>query len=1144
MLKLGLIVGVSLLVYMVAVWAVATLLGLSGPDFYILFGALAALGVIAAGLIVWWRMRQQDEDSELPADTSLDPNDEIDGLVREASGKLATGIGTLPVVLILGEQGAAKTSTLLNSGLEAELVAGVAQQGAAIVPTRTANFWLAKNTVFVEAGAPVLGETSKWVRLVNRLKPGNLRAMVGGNAQAPRAAVLCVNAEIFTQPGADDQLTAAARNAQARLGEISQVLGIRFPVYVLFTRCDRLPFFSDYIRTLSNEEAGQVLGSTLPIQNAQAGVYADEQTRRLSAAFDALFHSLADSRLHLLPREQDPQKTPGAYEFPREFRKLRNSVVQFLVDVARPSQLRASPFLRGFYFSGVRPIVVQDSPSPAPIAAQPAAKAAGHATGVFAAMRPGSPAPAPQYVGTKRVPQWVFLSRLFHQVILQDRAAQSASGSSTKTSGLQRWLMAAGIALLLIAAAGFTVSFFKNRAMIHNAVSAAEAIPAAEAAGSTLASVDSLQKLDVLRQSLEQLTQYRADGHPLSMGWALYAGDDLYRHVRKSYYDKFGQLLFIQGQGALRGVLQKLPATATPADDYKGPYEALKGYLITTAHNDKASDASPAPVLLTRWSEGRSVDALSLQLAQKQFVFYAQDLKNGNPFSSTADADAVARGRAYLSSFEGSERVYQYMLSQAGKSAVNYNRDVKDSAQAVVNNRDVPAAFTKAGYQFMANALPRADQFFAGERWVLCEAGDCKQEGFAKAKLTQDLSARYVNDFIVQWRGYFRNARVLPYNDLKDASKKLNLQSGTQSPILALFWLASQNTGVDFAKIHGADRIQKAFQAVHLVAPPSSVDTYVSPANQPYMNSLLTLQTAIDQAAQTPSDSAILSVTRSNATNARIAVKQLALGFNRDPETQLETTLQKLLEDPITNAETTLNGVGPAELNAKGRGLCAQFSAVTAKYPFSPSATAEASLAEVNGLLKPGEGALWIFYEGNLKPALAKQGSQYMQTGAVPLNSQFVTFFNTAAKLSEALYKPGAADPKLTYTLTPLKPEGIQSVTLNLDGQKLTAGTTGGPGKQFAWPGGAQASLSANFGSGDLEFASYNGLWSSFRLIGDAEGWEPSGTGNNLDWIWKLSRGTTGASMVARFHLDMGGAPAFFRKGGLAGLRCVSQVAK
>ena len=32
------------------------------------------------------------------------------------------------------------------------------------------------------------------------------------------------------------------------------------------------------------------------------------------------------------------------------------------------------------------------------------------------------------------------------------------------------------------------------------------------------------------------------------MGWGLYAGDDLYPHLRKTYYNRFGQLLFTQAQ--------------------------------------------------------------------------------------------------------------------------------------------------------------------------------------------------------------------------------------------------------------------------------------------------------------------------------------------------------------------------------------------------------------------------------------------------------------------------------------------------------------------------------------------------------------------------------------------------------------------
>ena len=60
MAQLGAIIGVSLLAYMAAAWAAGKLLGLSETDFYIFWGALSAIGVIAAGVFLWWKMRQQE----------------------------------------------------------------------------------------------------------------------------------------------------------------------------------------------------------------------------------------------------------------------------------------------------------------------------------------------------------------------------------------------------------------------------------------------------------------------------------------------------------------------------------------------------------------------------------------------------------------------------------------------------------------------------------------------------------------------------------------------------------------------------------------------------------------------------------------------------------------------------------------------------------------------------------------------------------------------------------------------------------------------------------------------------------------------------------------------------------------------------
>src|SRR6185436_13325771 len=147
-----------------------------------------------------------------------------------------------------------------------------------------------------------------------------------------------------------------------------------------------------------------------------------------TADFERLFRSLADARPEFLGRESDATKGPGTYEFPREFRKIRPAMVQFLVDICQPSQLTVGPFLRGFYFTGVRPVVINESaPVSAAVPEQQSYGGPAGATGIFSArgMPGGAAAPSPAapapVLGTKKVPQWLFLAHLFNDVLLADR---------------------------------------------------------------------------------------------------------------------------------------------------------------------------------------------------------------------------------------------------------------------------------------------------------------------------------------------------------------------------------------------------------------------------------------------------------------------------------------------------------------------------------------------------------------------------------------------------------------------------------------------------------------------------------------------------------------------------------------------------
>lgn len=1153
--------GVGLVGYLIMAWIVGSVLHLENPRFYTLFAILAVLGIGAAAAFLWFWKKTHGRaagDGSHSAGT-LGKDDEIDALVREAENRLAASnlakgakLNNLPLVFVIGDAGSTKTSTILHSGLDPELLAGSVYQDTTVVPTRLANIWFARGMIFVEAGGKLLAEPQRWTHLLQRLRPGRLLSAVRGE-QAPRAAIMCLDAEIFVRAGAADALTVASRNLQKRLAELSEEFGISFPVYVLFTKMNRLAFFEDFVRNLTAEEARQVLGATVPLQTENAGgVYAEEEGRKLSAAFDAIFYSLADHRVAFLPRENDMQKVPGAYEFPREFRKLRNSLVQFLVNVCRPSQLHVSPFLRGFYFSGVRPIVVQDSPVAAPRASasqHSAFEAAGSATGFFqAGATPVAPAPiTPAGAGSRKVPQWLFLSQLFTDVIQRDKAALGASGSSTKTSTLQRILLVAAAVLFLIAAVGFTVSFFGNRALENEVLEAARGIPPGEAGGMNLPTQDALMKLETLRASLAKLTDYEENGAPFGLRWLLYTGEDLYPAVRRLYYERFSQLLFLQTQGKTLASLRMLSIPPAPTDDYAATYDTLKAYLVTTSEY-KRSTKWLSRVLVNRWSAGRQVDSI-LPLATKQFDFYAEDLARGNPFSEKNDNTAVDRARTHLSRFSGIEQIYQFMISDASRRAkkINFNEQFPGSAEVVVNNIDIPGAFTKAGWVVMQENLAKADKFFGGERWVLGDYAAAKPDA---AKVEAELRNRYVMDYTTKWREFMSNTKVTRFSGLQDAAKKLNTLSGAQTPLMALFWVATQNTAV------GSQKLMEIFDSVQKVVPPPAVTVqYVWPTNQEYMGSLAALQTAISQVADAPANPGAPDPNRGlpirqSADTARNIVKKMGYGFKIDPESHMEMVTIGLLEAPIEYADALTKGMGAGEINAKARQFCGSFAGITGKFPFNPTAAAEVTLQELNAMFRPQSGRLWAFYGETLQSLMQKQGAQYVANpaGGIQLTPAFVAFFNKAARFSEALYPGGVSEPLLRYSLTPQRTDQIKEMSVTIDGQ-----TNKGTGsKPYTWTGSGthNVQISAKVAGGsDFEFQDRQGPWALFRFFADADRWSQSGNGYALEWIVRQGREgrpvmVSGKELMYRFVVDTGGAPPVFQKDFLVGMRCVSQAAR
>src|SRR5919197_1368263 len=135
--KVWLIAIAALLIFGIVGWFSGMPFGLQGRDLWILRGALWLAGL----LVTCAAARRQLASARLTGGTT---------------------IGKFPLVLLVGPEGSAKTTIVVRSGLEPELLAGEVFRGETVAPTRAVNVWYSSDTIFVEAGGKVLAEPAAW----------------------------------------------------------------------------------------------------------------------------------------------------------------------------------------------------------------------------------------------------------------------------------------------------------------------------------------------------------------------------------------------------------------------------------------------------------------------------------------------------------------------------------------------------------------------------------------------------------------------------------------------------------------------------------------------------------------------------------------------------------------------------------------------------------------------------------------------------------------------------------------------------------------------------------------------------------------------------------------------------------------------
>ncbi len=249
----------------------------------------------------------------------------------------------IPWVLMLGEAGAGKSTVLENAGLRR----AIQTDHDSTSPVKW--FFYDQGVVLDVAGDDlIVGDDNtvvpvrSWSNVLHQLRKYR--------TERP------IDAVILTIPATD--LVGGDKRSAAQLVQMSSALfeqfrlaqkklGIRFPIYVLVTKCDRLTGFYSFSKELPEALREDIFGwsSHYSLESAFAPEWVDE-------AIQSIHTELVRTQVEVLAEKDSLKDSDGVFRFPREFRTLGDPLRVMLSEVFRESAYHETFFFRGVYFTG------------------------------------------------------------------------------------------------------------------------------------------------------------------------------------------------------------------------------------------------------------------------------------------------------------------------------------------------------------------------------------------------------------------------------------------------------------------------------------------------------------------------------------------------------------------------------------------------------------------------------------------------------------------------------------------------------------------------------------------------------------------------------------------------------------------------
>ena len=1011
-----------------------------------------------------------------------------------ANGKGAkAALYELPWYIIIGPPGSGKTTALVNSSLDfplADKFGKGALQG--VGGTRNCDWWFTNDAVLIDTAGRYTTQdshkvidSSAWEGFLGLLKKHRRRRPING------AIVAISLQDLLTQT--EEERVKHAKTIRLRIDELMEKLEVRFPVYLMFTKCDLISGFTEFFEDLGKEEREQVMGISLPDAPVESQ---GPDFDKLSSEYKNIVKRLYERVIWRIQNERDIKRRSAIQGFPLQMESLQSTIDSFVQQTFVHNRYKLQPYLRGMYFTSG----TQDG---TPIDRLMSSVQANFGLNSAAAN-------APSLQGKS-----YFLGSMFKNVIFPEA---ELVGTNPFYEKLLKWsrrvtyssMVAASVTLFAFWMGAFTDHETNMREVqSHLAIYEESSVPGKIHKNDITTVLPSLNALASASIVFDQESQPWVKSLGMYDNSVNEATDDAYlKHLDSAFYE-----------GLIGYIEQHLKANSSD----EALYSAFRTYVMFNKL-DHMNKQLVADWFTEQWEIDFADNSEQKQQLQDHFTtFMATDFT-----SATLNKRLLSSTRQRLLRMPVEQRIYQRIKSQAAYAhKVNMLDEMGGAVTdayiitpAIQQALQISALYTKASYDeidFSADSELLVG--IAKETWLLNDenqpAADLSKDDLKG--ISKKVKKLYLTDYSREWQKVYDAMNVKSVDNLMQASNVLtSFADPIYSPIVAILNVTADNTSLTTPLIGDVPENKlvkgKAAKLANMAAAKANARTKLTNVDKKYSDINALMRESDKQPAQ--------------INNALVKIAQVqellnSISVAPDPNLQAFEIVKARYQSGAANAITALNSYAKkspkpikrwlttlsdeswriilnaahGHINTEWQNLVYQpyRNSIAGRYPVVNNAENDIALFDFVEFFKP-TGNVDSFYEAYIKPFINTRGTWKNKTVdrySLGFSSATLQQVKRALEVKDIFFRHGAESPTLAFSLKPSSmPKNNVRFMLEMGGERLSYSHGPKFWKKLNWSADSEQNR-VRIVFEDLDeqehSASFEGPWAWFRLISQSK---------------------------------------------------------